>query len=84
MEENVGRARKINCQLIVDYQLGGIMQYNGFEFKIIEQNNRNLNYMKAMAEMLKELNQELKEEKYSEQEITQAQEFYARLKADNF
>ena len=26
----------------------------GFEFKIIEQNNRNLDYMKSMAEMLKE------------------------------
>ena len=78
MEENVGRARKINCQLIVDYQLGGIMQYNGFEFKIIEQNNRNLNYMKAMAEMLKELNQELKEEKYSEQEINKMYKYYER------
>lgn len=54
------------------------MQYNGFEFKIIEQNNRNLNYMKAMAEMLKELNQELKEEKYSEQEINKMYKYYER------
>nr|DAY25004.1 MAG TPA: hypothetical protein [Caudoviricetes sp.] len=36
--------------------------YQGLEFKIIEQNNRNLNYMKAMAEKLQELNKELKEE----------------------
>lgn len=54
------------------------MQYNGFEFKIIEQNNRNLNYMKAMAEMLKELNQELKEKKYSEQEINKMYKYYER------
>mgnify|MGYP000845090080 CR=1 FL=1 len=32
------------------------------EYKIVEHNNRNLDYMKAMAEMLKELNKELKEE----------------------
>ena len=36
--------------------------YQGLEFKIIEQNNRNLNYMKEMAEKLQELNKELKEE----------------------
>ena len=54
------------------------MQYNGFEFKIIEQNIKNLNYMKSMAEMLKELNQELKEEKYSEQEINKMYKYYER------
>lgn len=52
--------------------------YQGFEFKIIEQNNRNLDYMKSMAEMLKELNQELKEEKYSEQEINKMYKYYER------
>lgn len=52
--------------------------YQGLEFKIIEQNNRNLDYMKAMAEMLKELNQELKEEKYTEKQIIEMNEYYER------
>ncbi len=50
----------------------------GFEFKIIEQNNRNLEYMKEMAEMLKELNQELKEEKYTEKQIIEMNDYYER------
>jgi hypothetical protein len=48
------------------------------EYKIVEHNNRNLDYMKAMAEMLKELNEELKEEKYSEQEINKMYKYYER------
>ena len=54
--------------------------YQGLEFKIIEQNNRNLNYMKAMAEMLKELNAEIKEEndKYSEQQMNEMYNYYKR------
>lgn len=52
--------------------------YQGFEFKIIEQNNKNLDYMKAMAEMLKELNEELKEEKYSEKEMDKMCKYYER------
>lgn len=56
------------------------MQYNGFEFKIIKQNNRKLDYMKAMAEMLKELNAEIKEEndKYSEQQMNEMYNYYKR------
>lgn len=52
--------------------------YQGFEFKIIEQNNKNLDYMKAMAEMLKELNAEIKEEndKYSEQQMNEMYNYY--------
>lgn len=48
------------------------------EYKIVEQNNRNLDYMKAMAEMLKELNEELKEEKYNEQEMDKMCKYYER------
>lgn len=48
------------------------------EYKIVEHNNRNLDYMKAMAEMLKELNEELKEEKYSEQEMDKMCKYYER------
>lgn len=50
----------------------------GFEFKIIEQNNKNLDYMKAMAEMLKELNEELKEEKYTEKQMEELNKYYER------
>ena len=48
------------------------------ELKIIEQNNRNLDYMKAMAEMLKELNAEIKEEndRYSEQQMNEMYNYY--------
>ena len=35
-------------------------------------------YMKAMAEMLKELNEELKEEKYNEQEMDKMCKYYER------
>ena len=48
------------------------------ELKIIEQNNRNLDYMKAMAEMLKELNEELKEEKYTEKQMEEMNKYYER------
>lgn len=48
------------------------------EYKIVEHNNRNLDYMKAMAEMLKELNEELKEEKYNEQEMDKMCKYYER------
>lgn len=48
------------------------------EYKIVEHNNRNLDYMKAMAEMLKELNKELKEEndRYSEQQMNEMYKYY--------
>lgn len=46
------------------------------ELKIIEQNNRNLDYMKAMAEMLKELNEEFKEEKYTEKQMEEMNRYY--------
>ena len=48
------------------------------EYKIVEHNNRNLDYMKAMAEMLKELNQELKEEndRYSEEQMEKMYNYY--------
>lgn len=38
------------------------MQYNGFEFKIIEKNNKEVEFLKNTAEKLHELNRELKEE----------------------
>lgn len=52
--------------------------YQGLEFKIIEQNNRNLNYMKAIAEKLQELNKELKEEndRYSEEQMEKMYNYY--------
>ena len=38
------------------------MQYNGFEFKIIKKNNKEVEFLKKTAEKLQELNKELKEE----------------------
>lgn len=48
------------------------------EYKIVEHNNRNLDYMKAMAEMLKKLNEELKEEKYTEKQMEEMNKYYER------
>ena len=36
--------------------------YQGFEFKIIEKNNKEVEFLKNTAEKLQELNKELKEE----------------------
>ena len=36
--------------------------YQGFEFKIIEKNNKEVEFLKNAAEKLQELNKELKEE----------------------
>lgn len=36
--------------------------YQGFEFKIIEKNNKEIQFLKNAAEKLQELNKELKEE----------------------
>ena len=36
--------------------------YQGFEFKIIEKNNKEIQFLKNAAEKLQELNNELKEE----------------------
>lgn len=38
------------------------MQYNGFEFKIIEQNNKEIEFLKNTAKKLHELSEVLKEE----------------------
>lgn len=36
--------------------------YQGFEFKIIEKNDKEVEFLKNVAEKLQELNKELKEE----------------------
>lgn len=36
--------------------------YQGFEFKIIEKNDKEVEFLKNVAEKLRELNKELKEE----------------------
>lgn len=36
--------------------------YKGFEFKIIEKNNKEVEFLKNTAEKIQELNKELKEE----------------------
>ena len=45
--------------------------YQGFEFKIIEKNNKEIEFLKNTAENLQELNKELKEEndRYSEEQM---------------
>ena len=49
-----------------------------FEFKIIEKNNKEVEFLKNAAEMLKELNQELKQEndRYSEQQMNEMYKYY--------
>ena len=52
--------------------------YQGFEFKIIEQNNKEVEFLKNAAEKLQELNKELKEEndRYSEQQMNEMYKYY--------
>ena len=54
------------------------MQYNGFEFKMIEQNNKEIEFLKNTAENLQELNKELKEEndRYSEEQMEKMYNYY--------
>ena len=54
------------------------MQYNGFEFKIIEKNNKEIEFLKNTAEKLQELNNELKEEndRYSEEQMNEMYNYY--------
>ena len=52
--------------------------YQGFEFKIIEKNNKEIEFLKNTAEKLQELNNELKEEndRYSEEQINEMYNYY--------
>lgn len=49
-----------------------------FEFKIIEKNNKEIQFLKNTAEKLQELNRELKEEndRYSEQQMNEIYKYY--------
>lgn len=52
--------------------------YQGFEFKIIEKNNKEVEFLKNAAEKLQELNRELKEEndRYSEEQMNKMYKYY--------
>ena len=52
--------------------------YQGFEFKIIEKNNKEVEFLKNAAEKLQELNRELKEEndRYSEEQMEKMYNYY--------
>jgi putative enterotoxin type A len=52
--------------------------YQGFEFKIIEKNNKEVEFLKNAAEKLQELNKELKEEndRYSEEQMEKMYNYY--------
>lgn len=52
--------------------------YQGFEFKIIEKNNKEIQFLKNTAEKLQELNRELKEEndRYSEEQMEKMYNYY--------
>ena len=52
--------------------------YQGLEFKIIEKNNKEIEFLKNTAEKLQELNKELKEEnnRYSEQQMNEMYNYY--------
>ena len=52
--------------------------YQGFEFKIIEQNNKEIEFLKNVAKNLRELNEELKEENdsYNEQQMKEMYKYY--------
>ena len=54
------------------------MQYNGFEFKMIEQNNKEIEFLKNVAKNLRELNKELEEEndRYSEEQMEKMYNYY--------
>ena len=49
-----------------------------FEFKIIEKNNKEIEFLKNVAKNLRELNEELKEEndRYSEQQMNEMYKYY--------
>ena len=49
-----------------------------FEFKIIEKNNKEIQFLKNAAEKLQELNKELKEEndRYSEEQMNEMYNYY--------
>jgi len=49
-----------------------------FEFKIIEKNNKEIQFLKNTAEKLQELNKELKEEndRYSEEQMEKMYNYY--------
>lgn len=52
--------------------------YQGFEFKIIEKNNKEVEFLKNAAEKLQEFNRELKEEndRYSEEQMNEMYKYY--------
>ena len=52
--------------------------YQGFEFKIIEKNDKEVEFLKNAAEKLQELNKELKEDndKYDEQQMDEMYKYY--------
>lgn len=52
--------------------------YQGFEFKIIEKNNKEVEFLKNAAEKIQELNRELKEEndRYSEEQMEKMYNYY--------
>jgi putative enterotoxin type A len=52
--------------------------YQGFEFKIIEKNDKEVEFLKNAAEKLQELNRELKEEndRYSEEQMNEMYNYY--------
>ena len=52
--------------------------YQGFEFKIIEKNDKEVEFLKNAAEKLQELNKELKEEndRYSEEQMEKMYNYY--------
>lgn len=49
-----------------------------FEIKIVEKNNKEVEFLKNAAEKLQELNKELKEEndRYSEQQMNEIYKYY--------
>lgn len=49
-----------------------------FEFKIIEKNNKEVEFLKNAAEKLQELNKELEEEndRYSEEQMNEIYKYY--------
>lgn len=54
------------------------VENQGFEFKIIEKNNKEIQFLKNTAEKLQELNKELKEEndRYSEEQMEKMYNYY--------
>lgn len=52
--------------------------YQGLEFKIIEKNNKEIEFLKNVAKNLRELNKELEEEndRYSEEQMNEMYNYY--------